>query len=315
MRELNRDRSQSGFSTIEVLIAIGVLSILLAAGVSAFQYNYQKQVEVDSRSFPVDLIRELKQSLANRRYCTANWKGIAFSASDPNGITPPAPRYFNIDLVPPQPQGQILTADGAGNLMYGKLKVESLTLVPEATLKPDLVAARLTVRLARTRTLGPSSLSRSFPIWLRLQGGNIEECSAFIDTNEEIADRTCKITHEGLWRLDENGQCVPQYTAQWFTGTRDAASCPAGFKFDRTAPAETVCSAQAPAGFIFPEVVPRTFANTGTRYFGPAPFMTQSDGVNTCTCSYFVSASIAVAIDTTGFVCKISCYPDTFRPD
>lgn len=295
------NRNNNGFSLIDVLVMVAIVSVMATAIAALSNYNSKSQKNADIMTHSLDLMNELRLALGKRFLCTSNLKGLPLNASDSEGSAIPRIRFFNQETG--QPSIEIIRP---GASYRGRAFVSELRVIPLAQINTDEILASVSVTFEQEGQLGPSRIRRSLPIRSKVQAGVIEECTGGSDSDEYVNQKICEITSDGERTLNAAGECTTKIQRTWINGTADSAKCPSGMILVDEGQS---CDFDKPEGWTDPRQVGRAYADGVVRQYGPPPASTKVSGSDPstrfCTCSY------ASDVDNTGFTCMVACAPES----
>lgn len=293
-------RNNSGMSLIQLIIALGVASVMIIMMAHLSTSTFGMFQHIEKASMASDTFEEVKASLMSQKQCTLNLKGVSLSMNSPTGGAIDRLRNFDKDG---NPTGNIAVT-GVENR---GLIVRSLRLRPVAKVDATLTVAnlRMTFQKAGVNKTGPGEFQRDLPIYARTQNDLVTECWGRKDQGTAEANQVCvTISGGALDTFDiESGKCVLG-NGEWFDGTPTSASCPAGTLMSPFARAETNCEGRMPEGFVDPFPPTNVTMTDGSTQKAMRPFVLRELNGSTCTCDWaqdLPAATIALG------KCRILC--------
>jgi type II secretory pathway pseudopilin PulG len=237
-------KNNKGLSLVELLVGIGILSVISFAIMNMIQSSFLASKGVDNSRNANSLIFEVKEIFSNQAQCTGNLrKGLPPLTSSSNIDLTVIDRFKNDLTLDAPPFFQIRNGSIPGTIRDG-LEIIKATVVLKDKVSDAVTNSsgvivsnkiyfaefQLTVRQAEKAT-GPVELKRSFPVTVHLDSADkVVMCNSTesnILTNEEII---CDIYKNGRYKYDPvDKKCESRYDFDWFTGNTDEASCPTGW--------------------------------------------------------------------------------------
>lgn len=300
-------RSESGFSLIDIMIAMAITSVTLISILSLINTATSAQKAAEDAANISMLMDEVKANLSDNGRCTLNLQGISLSMSDAAGARPANGeiRYYDHNGTP----GPVILAM---NAVDAKLKVTDMRVVPLAQTDIDRFVGKFTVTLQSNALLGQNPVLRHFLLNIDTVAGKITSCSTADPTLvSSVKEIVCDDSGTGpFWINPTTGKCERRQI-QWFPGDENSASCPSGWSVPVVADVSIfrICRAQPPPGYVYTLPGPCN----GRKMNDPAlvnqhcpkpAIMTRGSAPNSC------QSHFAPGVNPAGFVSMVQCQID-----
>lgn len=283
--ETQFSKSQKGFSLIDVMIALAVISGL-GLIVAGFSSSATKMLTgVDKNNIIADTMTEISLSMEVPGACTQNLgpglgNGVV-NISDP--INGAQLQKISSYLPDKTESRKILELTKS----FQGITVTDLRLLPVVKLSDALVLTELQATFEHSGG-GPKTLIRKIPILARVQQNVVQECWLKRDYAQVGFNQICDITSNGAVNtVDENGKCTLA-NGRWFKGTPTEAKCPIIGRLPAAANRKENCRIKRPDGFVdnFQSQVV-TLNNGETQKMGREPYRLILDKDNKrCLCDW-----------------------------
>jgi hypothetical protein len=192
----------------------------------------------------------------------------------------------------------------------GRVPVREIRMKAAQNLGGGLAVGDLVVsygvvpsQLSNVIDLAPAQMVRTLPLFLRIEGGRIQECWSKNSTDRLALDQVCQRYGNSSGYDPLTHECRAQRT-QWFEGTKSAASCPAPARLSEIA---TSADCDYNLGTYVNSFQSTLNLNRG----GGQMVMERAPGIKSlnpatrsCSCSYATDIDSSIR-DT--FKCKIRC--------
>lgn len=292
----NQGLPPRGFTLVEMMVILGVSTLLVAGLAGSFNFAWRSMRSVDQNQKYQGLVEDLRLALRTKENCTRNLKDRVLDPAQP-GIPVTTVNLYDA-------AGNVQTEIIAPKKDYEGVTVQQVQLIPRASIAKNQVAAELEIQAHKVITSdGPGLQAKSFAVLVEIDPltKKIISCSSSMDEGVPLMDRICEVMSGGQQFYDpEKGICVSRYNTTCTPGTRAAATCPAGTKLSS-------CKVGRPGGFDddFDEVINRGYlgpdGESRLRIIrAPPGFGEMNASTNSCTCFYGVGV-------TGAFECRACC--------
>lgn len=280
--------NSKGFSTIELVIATGITSVIVAASISALMMVSSKASESDARMQMEITSLDIKNALSDRGTCTQNLKGLTLKLDAPDGTNVRSLDLYDQNGIPTRN----LLAVGGGEKA---LQITSIRIRPVGNIYGRAIASELTIN---AKIGGLSMAPRKFSVISKTINDNISECIGIGD----ISVNAAMICEANDMQYDPSSKGCISRPGKWVFGTPTKATCDAGWM--ATPRSSWPCGCFSPDSFQDTFGVTRTYQNSGSMSGGAPPALSDYNSSGQyCSCNY------ATDIDTTGWQAGIYCEP------
>ncbi len=305
-QDLQLPTGNSGFSLIEITVALGILGVLVlvVANFSTTAMGFFSSM--NKTSSIADLMEEMRFTMAAPNACTKNFGGRPLSMAVPLTLNSVSNYSSKLDAL----TGEFLTSGKETN----GLKVESIRMVPQLQLTDTVIVSNLQVEFSKTgEGAGPKTITRKIPIFSKIRAGVIDKCWIKQEYASIEYNQMCTASTGGALNYYDpaTGACTLA-SGQWFTGTSTSASCPPGASLPKGVQITDLtiynCKIVEPSGGIFDPVlgISTIYQDGIDRPLRRATTMITADpDTQSCNCAYGVEISGA---DIAGSSCAILCY-------
>jgi len=249
-----------GFSLVEVLVSIGILSIVATGMSGAFSSWMKSNQVVDSRREANGLVSQLRNALGNHASCTANFKGtvVPVAVNQPVNVNKGIAVYDqsgNAAVDASNKKIYVVNVASKTSSDTYSFQAGSVTLSFGADLQSanggTNSVATLSVTDVRSNGLWQT---RSIPLYVTYNTASrqITDCVSGIDTETSAAQSGCAIaTNNQSYYNTTSGSCVskvPPPQKKWAQSTNPySGTCPTGW--------QTIgCLSQPPSNWVNPLV-------------------------------------------------------------
>lgn len=292
--------SKSGMSLVEVLVAVGLISVIALGVASALNVGLKGQKGVDNLNQASDFANEVEQYLNQQSVCTLNMQSH-FAGPVTEGFN------FTFDVIRPVVTGGggVMTLDTTSNPLvqiphptFGVrlgIQADAMEFHVDRQISNRFFIGKVRMRLrAIQQGAGSEVMIREFPIGIGVVGGNFASCGGLKgDDSRTINTKICEISTGGDSFYDGT-QCQSKFEYQNFGGTIDSVTCPAGWTV-ATSPND-FCQIMSTIGPANPPVVSRKGVPLAQPFASSAVII---PATNSCECD--------VAAVVTGGVCTLRC--------
>jgi prepilin-type N-terminal cleavage/methylation domain-containing protein len=299
-------RNQKGMTLIEIVVTLGVASIVLGVlgsfAVSTMgMFDHSAKVLMAGEAF-----EDIRATMTAKAQCTANLAGKSFSATDPAGLV--LQQIGNFDAA-----GTVVSTSAVVDKDYRGLKVTGLALKPVAQVGTNLIIGNLEISFKKSSGLksGFSDIVRVLPLFVRLNAGKITECWSKVEKPGvlDVAAATgtiCSASSGGSTNTYDpvTGTCKVG-NSQWIKGSLTSASCPAGMTVAPNPGAYSTCKGDVD-GQVFQDPVAQVPVQlqNGMNIPSSRPALLQDYKNGACVCTW---AQDLPASSLVGATCDILC--------
>ena len=225
------ESNYKGFSLIEVVLSIGILSVVLLASHTLVLNFLKATSRLDSRIEAINMAGQIDRLLTSGHNCTVSLKGITLHPSSLSQIN--SLYYAMEDSSNP---GSYIRAKSPAfvisenHLQRVNIKSFDILLVQEISQNPKQYLAEIkssVVDKSQNLINTPPSM-----VMLTTDSSNVVEyCSNVFSNKSSFKERLCEITSDGFKMYDHStGKCIDKFEPQWVEGENRFASCPIGYK-------------------------------------------------------------------------------------
>lgn len=127
----NVKKTQSGFTLIELMIAVSIIAILMAVGIPSYQSQVQRGQRSDAQRVMLELASQQEQFMMNRQTYSTDLGSSGLNYTLPSSVT----EYYDfaVALTAGPPEGFIITATAKGS----QASDGNLTLSSDGTKAPS----------------------------------------------------------------------------------------------------------------------------------------------------------------------------------
>jgi prepilin-type N-terminal cleavage/methylation domain-containing protein len=277
-----------GFTLLEVLVSLGLVSIVLAAIGATIKIAIQQQQVVTRVSALSDMVRDIRTLVMSPDQCSSSIAGISLKSTVSQSL----------DALNQVDSAGVVTKLYEKNQKYDQWMLDDIQLVIDAEIQEGLFLGKLALSV-HSEVGGEDSAStiRTIPLHIETDPNKIvTKCLGLADSKPELSvidfNEICNVYSKGTDQYDQGvNACKSVYQFSTFSGTAVAAQCAPKWEFDRCTFSFASDTSPTKTSAIFP--------NGSSLEYGPPPVVTKADGAGGCTC--------VSAIGVVGTTCKVIC--------
>lgn len=174
-------KDNKGESLVSVMIAVGIMALVMTASSYLFTNLMKAQKTLTVRGNMENIVGEIKMALGADNICKINLQGKSVPAPSATGVTSITSLKY-LDSTGTSLGTQNIVSVGA---TPADIEIISMGISDTKVAAPGVLIGRLSVQMKGTGVIGVDTITRSMPIQLTVDAGNvIQDCKSVTQSGD-----------------------------------------------------------------------------------------------------------------------------------